>query len=82
MVVQHITEQLADTTLADPIAELSAIPSTSSPNDVVSQAVTPLPSEKLDTPDRDILMEEPLEARGILEPPEPKEIDEPTPGFE
>jgi hypothetical protein len=62
MVVQHITEQLADTAVTDLIAKLSAITSTlsSAPDDVVSWASIPLPSEELDALDRDVPIEEPL----------------------
>jgi hypothetical protein len=76
MVVQHITEQSANTAVTDPIAELLAITSTlsSAPDDVVSQAAILLPSEELDTLERDIPMEEPLEARGLLGPPKTKEL--------
>jgi hypothetical protein len=74
MVIQHITEQLANAALTDPIAKLSAIPFTLSLDDVVSWAATLLPSEELDIPNRDVPMEEPPEARGILEPPQPEEI--------
>jgi hypothetical protein len=71
-VVQHIAEPSTH----DPIAKLSAIasPSSSAPDDVVSQASVPLTSEELYVPDRDILMEAPLENRGLLVPPEMEEI--------
>jgi hypothetical protein len=62
--------------MADPIAELSAItsPLSSAPDDVISQASIPLTSEELYVPNRDIPMEEPLETRGLLAPPEMEEI--------
>jgi hypothetical protein len=76
MAVQHITEQSTHAAMADPIAKLSAIasPSSSAPDNVVSQASIPLTSEDLYTPESDIPMEEPLETRGLLEPPKMEEI--------
>jgi hypothetical protein len=69
MVVQHITEQSTHTAIADPIAELSAITllSSSAPDNVVSWASILLPSKELVALDRDVPMEEPLEARGLLD---------------
>jgi hypothetical protein len=63
--------------MADPIAEPLAItsPSSSALDNVISQASIPLTSEELYiVPDRDIPMEEPLETRDLLVPPEMEEI--------
>jgi hypothetical protein len=62
---QHLAEQAAEAAFAACIAKPAAIPSMSRPDDIVSQAATPLPSEELYIPDRDIPMEEPLEAGEI-----------------
>jgi hypothetical protein len=63
---------VAEAAFAACIAEPVAIPSMSRPDDIVSQAATPLPSEELDIPDRDMPMEEPLKAGENQEPPEPE----------
>jgi hypothetical protein len=62
---QHLAEQAAKAAFAAHIAKPVAIPSMSHPDDVVSQAATPLPSEELNVPDRDVPMEEPLEVGEI-----------------
>jgi hypothetical protein len=62
---QHLTEQAAKAAFAAHIAEPVAIPSMSCPDDVVSWAATLLSSEELDAPNRDMPMEEPLEAGEI-----------------
>jgi hypothetical protein len=69
---QHLTEQVAEAAFAACIAEPVAIPSMSRPDNMVSRAATPLPSEELDIPNRDVPMGEPLEAGEIREPPEPE----------
>jgi hypothetical protein len=69
---QHLAEQAAEAAFAAHIANPTAIPSMSHPDDIVPRAATPLPSEELDIPDRDVPMEEPLEVGEIQEPPEPE----------